>query len=211
MKSVTILGATYNPEFDRVDVVKSIVQDDDTVELNLHSISTATLEWKAAECGITDINLLLDAILFEPFVDQSDPRDIIEKTQDFKSKKVAANHNKSTAKTALRAAKVGTEYVNAVDNDAYELLIEKCPFNTEVIEVIAKNLQKSKERAEAKTKTKTKKIVSEEDRVANIRRVLDRQHPSDRGGRVVEKKSSRLKTIELDRNKKSRNKEQDAD
>jgi len=195
MKSVTILGETFYSNFNRVDVVKSIVNDDDTVELNLHSISTESLEWKAAECGIMDINLLLDAILFEPFVDQNDPRGLIEKTQDFKSTRVVANRSNSAAKTSLRAAKVGDVYVNAVDNDAYELLTQKCPFNPEVIAVISESMNKSKERQKPKKS-------DEVDRVANIKRILDRNQHSDRGGRVsVPKKSNKLETIELGKGK----------
>src|SRR5688500_14162679 len=145
MKSVTILGARFDADLGRIEIIKSIVNDDDTVDLNLHSISTDTLEWKAADIGTDDLDVLIDAIVYEPFVDSDSSEPFIGQVQRLKREKTSTSTNKGQAREKLTKAGVDQKYLDAVDNDYRRVIVDHCHFDSEVIALKANHMREQKE------------------------------------------------------------------
>lgn len=195
MKSIQLMGATFNSAENRVEVVKMIINDDDTTELNLHSISVDTLEWRAAELGTDNITELLDVILYEPFVDEPNDRtDIVGKVRRMKQSLNSKPQNKAAHKDALRQAGVHQRYVDAVDDDPYAVLAEHCHFDAQVIAMKAQQLTQMKRQSKEKPDV---------DRLTRVAHTLTSKPV--RTPREVEPKIKQLNTIELGKQRRKRN------
>jgi hypothetical protein len=195
MKSLSIIGCIYNEEQERIEVIKSIVRDDDVTELNLHSIHVEAIEWKAAELGLDsqDILTLIDVILYEPFLNPDDTRDILVKAQEVKqelSPKVKAA--KLQLRAQLTSAGVDKKYLDAVENDVYDLMARHSHFDKELIDIKTKHFRDKKASVQMETEPKSRLEIA--------KRVLT-DFPIDnrtaRTNQVVEVNSKQLKTIRL--------------
>lgn len=87
---------------DRLHVVKEIVEDDGTITLNLHVMPRDTIEWRMAETGIEDIDVVLEMVLCEP---HGVGRDKIKERQ--------ANGKAQMVKSGV----TDQAYLNGADND----------------------------------------------------------------------------------------------
>lgn len=143
MKSLGILSATVNGESGFIEVIKAIVNDDDSIEYAGHSFHPETLEWWAAVYGIEDKDEIIDMIMFEPYVDNVSPmnmsREDAKKEQQSKvtnfKQKYKRDVSRKNAAQAIRDSEVHDKYATAADRDPYEFIKAACPFDAEVIEV----------------------------------------------------------------------------
>lgn len=145
MRSVTILAVHYSTVREMFEVVKEIIHDDGTVDMNLHQFPAETLEWKAAEYGIRDPDTLIDLILFEPF---TEPVDVLKLQPSEalavhlplvraakKNLQTSAKGRMASAATSLRTLGVHQKYIDAVTEDPNAVIKEHAPFDPEVIVV----------------------------------------------------------------------------
>jgi hypothetical protein len=143
MKSFRVLSASVNSSTGLVEVVKEITADDNSVSYNLHVFHPETVEWKAAELGLSDVDEIIDGILHEPFFADVEPMQ--QSTADartiFRSRLADAKvrlanltpRNAVAIKAALGVAGVAQRYIDAVDNDPAQVIRNACPFDAEVI------------------------------------------------------------------------------
>lgn len=144
MKSLRVLAVHYNELRRQFEIVKEITNDDDTTFLNLHVVPEATFEWKAAEYGTQSLDDVIDLVIYEP---HSDPVNHMELTaEDARSKHLSKvlqrkkdlssgrpTVTKGQARTRLQNAGVAQHYVDATDNDPYDVIRTTAPFDTTVI------------------------------------------------------------------------------
>lgn len=139
MKSFRVLAARHVPEYGVVEVVKEITNDDNSTELNLHVINVQTLEWRAAEYGLTDVNEALEVILAEPFLPPMQPLQMSEaqaRTQirdHIKTMVRDARRNIPADRARLVSAGVPQVYVDAVAEEPLTVIRNFCPFTLETL------------------------------------------------------------------------------
>lgn len=175
MRSVAILCARLDADSGRIEVAKEIVLDDGSVEYNCHSFDSESLEWRAAEFGIDNINDVIDVILFEPFAAPTSVTELthkvgrdqhLEKVREAKAtlavgndstKALSANlkiqDNNATRKNRMRAAGIGDAYIAAVDSDTYDVIRQTCPFESEALDVKRDHITRMRESLLAKVET----------------------------------------------------------
>lgn len=133
MRRISIISALFDEATKTFHVVKEEQQEDGSISLNLHTFGAEALEWKAAELGIEDINLLIDTIIYEPYASSSDEGAMHEKATKIKQKLnkdgPRTQSTKNYMKSTLEVSGVDQKYIDAVDSDPYELISSKCLFD----------------------------------------------------------------------------------
>lgn len=145
MKSFRTVSAVYNSFYDLIEVVNETVNDDDTVELGLHTFSPETLEWRAALYDTDDLDELIDMVLLEPFIEDVRP---LQKTKEEATRlqrervseaKQRLRRNGPFSRVgvadALRSRGVDKKYSDAAEENPYEVIKRHCPFDPTVLEV----------------------------------------------------------------------------
>lgn len=192
MKSMKILAVVHNVELDRFEVVKEIVHDDNRIDVLLHTFFAETLEWKAAEYAIDDIDTAIDIVLYEPHVPPIDVASMtpeeareIHLPQIAVQKQVRVQFVKSQAQAQLAARGVEQKYIDNVTEDAYAVIRSSAPFDAEVIQV--RKAQVAKMHAEnatlrAERESRMQARLSGAERAAAARKQLFRQENMRREG-----------------------------
>lgn len=144
MKAVTVLSASLVD--DHIHVIKEIIEDDDTVSLNLHIFARDTLEWRAAEYDIdptTDLDTLINFVLYEPFVNNK----ALYEHNDRAAARAEMHTLIEQAKVALSPARrpVGSGKSGAAfkaldarlknDDDPYEAIKKHSEINSEAVDL----------------------------------------------------------------------------
>ena len=179
MRSVAILCARFDEASRRVEVAKEIVNDDGSVEYNCQTFHPDTLEWWAAGFDTDDVDEVIDGILIDPFVPpiavdalpHRAQRDAYRQTlREAKVALTPANGNvkpvevnSAALKARMRAVGIGDVYVDAVDNDPYEVIKAACPFDPEVLQVRREQLTASRAKAVERSNTPSKPAGSRAD------------------------------------------------
>jgi hypothetical protein len=147
MKSFEVLCARYSDSNKCMEVVKEIVNDDDSTVLYLHMFNTDILEWRAAEYGINDLDEIVDMIMHEPYMPSVPVQEVtaatalqlhrghratVKAAMEAKVGKRAAR-SKEDKVQRLRAAGVHQKYVDALDDDPVAVIKDKCPVDPETL------------------------------------------------------------------------------
>lgn len=144
MLNFEILGARYDADHERIEVIKEITNDDGTTYMNLHMFNKDILEWRAAEYDIADVDTLIDIVIHEPFIQGTDvyqvtasaARDLhLQKINEAKVKLRTPSTNKTTTKTKLASLGIAQVYLDAVDNDHIAVIKNNCDFAAETISI----------------------------------------------------------------------------
>ena len=190
MKSVQILAVRHVAETNRFEVVKEIIHDDDRVDVNLHVFHAETLECKAAEYDIDDIDTLIDLVLLEPFLAPVDVlatasselrRTHLAAVGDLKQSKarsLATRLGKNSPASKLAGYGVGQEYIDVAAEDPYEVIKRHAPFEPETIAVRRAYVEKVRRQnnvVKIKREDRVKDSVSGTVRADAVRRHLFRQ------------------------------------
>jgi hypothetical protein len=127
MKAMKVVSTYFNEPSQRIEVVREITNDDDTIEYNGLSFPVDKLEWLSATLEVDNVDDLIDVAMYESMIDSDDElQDVVKLRQKRGSKILAiknklgpmrANGNKANIKTKLLAAGLHSRYVDAVDND----------------------------------------------------------------------------------------------
>ena len=179
MKSFRVVAAVYNPVYNFIEVVNEVVRVNDTAELGQHTFHPETLEWRAAIYDTTDLNELIDFVLYEPMVEDCRPlektcaeatviqRELISSAKQ-RLTRVTPSSKAATA-ALLTKSGVDAKYVAAVDEDPYEVIKRHCPFDSNVLEVKREFI--SMQRESIRNRSAREESV-EEDRAEVLRRRL---------------------------------------
>lgn len=144
MLDFEILGARYDEDNNRIEIVKEITNDDGTTHMHLHMFSVDILEWRAAEYGIDDVDTLIDIVVYEPFTSGTDVYHVTAKTarevhlqkiNEAKTKQRVTKLSKVAAKTKLSDLGITEKYLDAVDNDPISVIKGNCSFDAKVIKM----------------------------------------------------------------------------
>jgi hypothetical protein len=182
MRSVRVVSARHNTEAGRVEVAKEVTHDDGTVEWNCHSFSTETLEWRAAELDLTDVNTVIDTLLYEPFVEETTAEQLhkpsartqhVARAAQAKTTLTSKIEVQSTKalKAKMTSAGLPQGFVDAVDVDVYETIRRACPFDDSALAVKRAYVAAQREKAALRS-TKNERPA---DRVAHLRKQLNRE------------------------------------
>lgn len=186
MQSFRVLSVVFDAENDRVEVVKEITEDDGSTNLNLHTFHPETLEWRAAEYGIDDMEELFDLVLHEPFIEDVLPLQLplevarsLSRTRVSQAKsKLASTKARSSAdhKARLRTAGVDAKYISAADVTPMDAIKLYCPFDQEVIDVKRAHIEKARKdlRDEHEQKLQRPKQTPQQ-RAASLSKLLTRE------------------------------------
>lgn len=166
MKSVTVISAHLDQETDQFHVVKFVEQDDGTSGYNLHTFGRDILEWRAAEHDTSDLDTLIDIVLYEDLVgDGETPR--AAKARLAKASKPSKAQNVA----GLRAAGIHQTYIDAAANDPYESIKQHAHFQPEVVEIKREFLARRKAQQALATAEKERQPTAAE-RSAKFREAL---------------------------------------
>jgi hypothetical protein len=145
MKSFRVLSALLNPDTGWIEVVKEITNDDNSTELNLHTIHPEAAEWKVVELGLSSLDDAVDAILHEPFMQDVKPFELSSadakvlhqsRLSALKAKfGPTANSSAAAKKARLQAAGVHQKYVDAADSDPLGVIKQNLLFDSDAITV----------------------------------------------------------------------------
>lgn len=178
MKSVTVLAARYNEESRRIEVVKEIIEDDDSVNLNLHSFDAETLEWRAAEYGIEDLDELVEIVLLEPFIEDVkclhvSSEEALSTTRarvaELKLKMLSQTKMKASVRNTLVTAGVDQVYVDAVANNPFQVIKDNSFVTPETLKLKRAHVAKTREGIKKDKQVK----VQGRDRLAALRSSLE--------------------------------------
>lgn len=223
MKSFSVLAARLDQNTNKIEVVKEVTNDDNTVILNLHIFPIGILESKSAELEIEDLDELIDIVLYEPFYEEglSSFQMTAEESRNIHRERIAGIKNKSTfrvnghdvakSKARMQVAGVNQKYVDAANDNPYELIKRECPFDREVIKVsreyiegVRKKLKKLKKPRENFTR------LSGQARAVAAKKALSHNDITVETGKAKRdlaakpKKNGELKPVVLGKNKKRR-------
>lgn len=172
MTTIKILSVEKNDNL--ISVFKEITDDEGNVSINQHMFTEDTVEWRAAEYGIRDMDKVIDIILYEPFTTTEEFGSIY----DFESREKALEaHSKiiTDKKEAMRKLAVtnpvGTKLTGAAkslankldenDNQAHEIFYdqikEACLFDEENLAIKTEHILSVFEAKSEEAKTKNTK------------------------------------------------------
>ena len=224
MQSFRVVSAVFDAEHDRIEVVKEITEDDGTTNLNLHTFHPETLEWKAAEYGIEDLDELLDIVMHEPYMGDSNSLKVTaaEATQNirtslaaartkFEPSKAAKALTKADNKSRLLAAGVPSKYVEAVDVAPRDLILQHCTVDRECVDLKRQYIDRVRRELREEQQAERQQLSSKE-RAAALAKSLGQTgasrapHGSVAATEHVQAKpvGRRLDTIELNRGRITR-------
>lgn len=172
MISFEVLAVVYNPTSNQIEVVKRIVNDNNSDELNLQTFSTDAIEWRAAEFESTDMAEIFELIVSEPHVSQSgNGRSKKEKANAVRANltvRGSTQSEKARARQIMNSFGVHQRYVDASDTVPMEVVQANCPFDPEAVQIKTEYLKKSKKEV----------IIPKVDRVEDLRSRLLGENPS---------------------------------
>lgn len=220
MQSFRVISVVYDEENGRIEVVKEITEDDGSTSLNLHTFNPETLEWKAAEYDIADVDELFDIVMHEPFIDDVRPLQLDKQaakslvrarvaalkagatSTKLDGRAAATPAEKTTLRNRLNQAGVPDKYVAAVDENPLVVIRRHCPFDEEVIDVKRNHLEKSRQEVAAE-RANVRQQMSPTERAEALSRSLERSskrtppHEPDRQPNQPQPNASTLESIEM--------------
>ena len=136
MQEMKVICAKVNQEHQRLEIVREIINDNGSIEYNCLSIPQIRLEWIAAEYEIDDVDELVEMVIYESFLPKPNIREDVVLTRqrrraDLSELKIRLGSiipsiDKEEQKARLRNAGIADEYVTAVDNDAIQVIKQRC-------------------------------------------------------------------------------------
>lgn len=185
MKSFRVLCASVNPSTGFIEVVKELTADDNTTSLNLHTFHPETLEWKAAELDLSDLDEIIDGILHEPFFEDVQALQLSKEDAKtlFRTRLTEAKarltspipRNAIAIRTLLGNAGVAQRYIDAVNGDPIQAIKAACPFSAEVIAVKRGHTDKVRAVALNEKAAKVQAPPTSSERVARLKDQLRTQ------------------------------------
>lgn len=143
MRSFKVIAAHYDEVYDRMEVVKQIIDDDGNATLTLHLFHPETLEWRAAEYGIEDHDELIDLLMHEPFINDVNPlsMDVTKakalsrlRVSELKDKlKPHITIKKEDLKTIMLGLGVHQKYIDALEIDPYMKIKSHCKISADTL------------------------------------------------------------------------------
>lgn len=132
MRDMKVICSRFNEQVDRIEVVREITNDDGSVEYNCLSLPSNRLEWISAEYGIDDANELAEIAVYESFMPPADTyKDEVTARNQVRTGVTVLKarlgpttpaNNKVTLKSRLQAAGIPREFVDAVDDNAIDVI-----------------------------------------------------------------------------------------
>lgn len=127
MKAMKVVSTYFNEPSQRIEVVREITNDDDTIEYNGLSFPVDKLEWLSATLEVDNVDDLIDAVIYESMIDPDDELQDVAELRSKRGSKILAiknklgpmrvNGNKANIKTRLQSVGMHFKYIDAVDND----------------------------------------------------------------------------------------------
>jgi hypothetical protein len=199
MKSMDVLSARLNETSGRIEVIKAITNDDDTVEYNGHSFHPETPEWRAAELGLDNLDDAIEAVLFEPFIE---PVEHLKMTTEevraehlrrigaAKAKLTRKNGRVSSAqaKQGLLQAGLPKVFVDASDRDPRQVIKEHCRFEDDVLDVKREYLDRLR-------KVEREKAVRPKQNKTRVEHIREQLTGSPKGSRLTPATSNGSKAV----------------
>lgn len=198
MKSVSVISAVYNEELNIIEMVKEIINDDDSVELNLHTFDPEALEWRSVIYGIDDEDELIDIIVYEPYVEDIKPLEYsIEVARARCRERIAEVKERSQPKprpgngngngNGVNAALPG-KYAVSTKEQAYSLIKDSSLFHPVAIEAKREFVE-----AQRLSNTEPKARPNNEERA----RLLKERFDAMKGRDPVPEDNSKLKKVKI--------------
>lgn len=132
MRNMKVICSRFNEQADRIEVVREITNDDGSVEYNCLSMPSNRLEWISAEYGIDDADELAEIAVYESFMPPADTyKDEVTARNQVRTQVTVLKgrlgptipvNNKIILKSRLQAAGIPAEFVDAVDNNALDVI-----------------------------------------------------------------------------------------
>lgn len=168
MKLIDVLCARYDYATERMEVVREVELEDGRTVLHLQMFARETLAARAAEYGTEDMDELVDIIIHEPFMvpvnhlnvsaDQALQLHRAGRAAVKQEGKIVKAATKEERTAKLRAAGVDQKYLDAMRQDAYEVIKEHCALDAPLVRHFKERVERARLRAQEVQPSSTSKI-----------------------------------------------------
>lgn len=153
MKLLSVVCARFDKSNNVMHVVKEVESPDGTTHLNLQVFSPETLAARSAEYGTEDLDELVDIVIHEPHIEPVEHlnmsaeqalslhragRAAVKAATPGRS--MSPKDDKADKETKLRRAGVGQEYIDALEEDALEVIKRYCELDSEHVKHFKKHV-----------------------------------------------------------------------
>lgn len=178
MKTFRVVSSSLNATTNNFELVKEIINDDDSITYNLHTFGRETLEWYAAVYDTTDVDELLGYIVHEPFLPEHSPMKataadskaaLKAHMEPLKARAKMAKASGSVIKQRMTAAGIPQGYVDQIpegDDDPLAAVRQYSYFNPKTLAMKREHI------AEQRREVQRQEQPTSEDRVDQLRKQL---------------------------------------